>query len=254
MTKVAMNPKTHYDRISFEEFQKRAQDNSLSKYEKIGFPDDYRKGKEENIFNDISKKLKLDRKGLKILDIGCGCSDLANFIIKNAELYNQELFIMDSAEMLNLLPESKNIREIPGQFPKNYDLLKSYEDHFHAIICYSVIQHVILDTNPYSFIDKALNLLKPTGILLLGDIPNNSKRNRYFSSERGLKAHQDFVNSTEIPAPLVNYPDTFEKIDDGLLFGILMRYRGFGLETYIVPQADDLPMANRREDIIIFKN
>ena len=249
-----MESKLPYSRISFQEFQGRAQDPSLTKYEKIGFPDNYRKGKEQNIFLDLEQKLKLDREQLKILDIGCGCSDLVDLLITNSETKKQELILVDSQEMLDLLPNSSIAKKVPGQFPKCLDSLKEFQNELDVIIVYSVLQHIILDSNPYSFIDKALGLLKSTGVLLLGDIPNNSKRNRFFESERGQKFHEEYTDSSEAPLPIINYPDTFEKIDDGLLFGILMRYRGFGFETYILPQPDGLPMASRREDIIIVKN
>ena len=41
------------------------------------------------------------------------------------------------------------------------------------------------------------------------------------------------------------------KIDDAVVFSILGRARAAGFDAYVVPQAPDLPMANRREDILI---
>jgi hypothetical protein len=43
------------------------------------------------------------------------------------------------------------------------------------------------------------------------------------------------------------------KIDDSVLLGLILRARGAGYEGYLVPQPDNLPMANRREDILIRK-
>jgi hypothetical protein len=67
-----------YDRfknITFEGFREFAKDESLSKYEKIGFPDSYREGMEENIFADIKGKLgNLCKRNKVIMDIGPGCS------------------------------------------------------------------------------------------------------------------------------------------------------------------------------------
>ena len=40
--------------FTFEDFKKRASNTSLSKWEKIGFPDSYRKGVEEHIYFDIN--------------------------------------------------------------------------------------------------------------------------------------------------------------------------------------------------------
>ena len=66
--------------FTFESFKDRANNNSLSKWEKIGFPDGYRKDLEFAIFEDISYKTRLASAG-SILDIGCGCSELVEHII-----------------------------------------------------------------------------------------------------------------------------------------------------------------------------
>ena len=46
-----------FTNIGFEDFRALAQDASLSKYERIGFPDSYREGLEQCIFADILGKL-----------------------------------------------------------------------------------------------------------------------------------------------------------------------------------------------------
>ena len=46
-------------RPTFDDLRKFAQDDSLSKYEKIGFPASYRQGKEEFIFQSIVANLPL---------------------------------------------------------------------------------------------------------------------------------------------------------------------------------------------------
>ena len=43
----------------------------------------------------------------------------------------------------------------------------------------------------------------------------------------------------------------FEQIDDGIMIGLLARARNFGYDAYLVPQNSNLPMANRREDLLI---
>ncbi|MCW3108755.1 MAG: hypothetical protein JWQ09_3261, partial [Segetibacter sp.] len=64
--------------FKFEDFIPLVKDSGLSKYQKIGFPDDYRKGKEAYIFEDIVQKLEFDvtKPGQTLLDIGPGCSEL----------------------------------------------------------------------------------------------------------------------------------------------------------------------------------
>lgn len=43
--------------LSFDDFRNRALDSSLSRHEKVEFPDSYREGKEVAIFEDIKSKL-----------------------------------------------------------------------------------------------------------------------------------------------------------------------------------------------------
>ena len=237
--------------MTFERFKEMAKDKHLSKFEKIGFPDEYRSNKEVEIFRDITEKLKLQREGLKVADIGCGCSELPELIIRNAALHHQHLTMIDSEEMLNELPTG-NYEKVYGRFPEE-TLPTMQNQRFDAILIYSVLQHVILDQNPYKFIDAACKLLEPGGLLLLGDIPNISKRDRFFSSKAGLEFHKAYTKSDSSP-PISDERLIEDKVDDSLILGILMRYRFAGYEVYLVPQSEKLPMANRREDVIIMSN
>ena len=76
---------TNYDRfknLTFEGFKKLALDPALSPYEKIGFPNTYRAGKEKQIFLDVTAKLKnLRQKNKVVIDIGSGCSELPLMLI-----------------------------------------------------------------------------------------------------------------------------------------------------------------------------
>lgn len=248
------NNKSKFDRfnkkINFQAFRALAIDDTNSVHEKIGFPDEYRNGFEEHIYKDMAVKLDLTRQGISLLDIGCGCSDLAQLIIERCVEQGQRLYMLDSQEMLNLLPGS-DFQKIVGQFPKETKIDESLR--FDAILIYSVLQHVILDMNPFTFIDEAVSLLKPEGRLLIGDIPNVSKRNRFFSSEAGIRFHQEFTLSDTMPT-IFDGQILSEKIDDSMVLAILSRYRNFGFDTYLVKQSPELPMSNRREDILIIRN
>jgi len=239
----------------FEDFKHLATDSSLSKYEKIGFPDSYREGKEEAIFTDIINKLQIrNGQGQILLDIGPGCSDLPNMIHKYAISKGCKIVLVDSKEMLNALPNNQDTTKYVGQFPNEVsELLVSYQNSIDYIVTYSTLVCVFYDQCIFKFIDAAVLLLKPGGRLLIGDIPNISKRKRFFSSEAGKQFHKDFMKTDEEPhvEHLQLEPG---QIDDGVITGILHRYRGFGYDTYLLPQSNDLPFANRREDILIVRN
>lgn len=66
-----------FKNLTFDDFKRLARDDSLSRYEKIGFPNSYREGKEERIFLDITHKLRnLNKRNKVVMDIGPGCSGL----------------------------------------------------------------------------------------------------------------------------------------------------------------------------------
>lgn len=246
----------HYQRFSklgFDDFRKMASDESLSRYEKIGFPDEYRKGKENLIFDDIRRKMPaLDLSSKVILDIGPGCSDLAHYLIEHSEANAQQLVLVDSEEMLRLLPESPAVRKVAAYYPNCPELLEDLAGRVDAIICYSVFHYIFEESNTWDFLDLSLALLAPGGRFLIGDIPNISKRKRFFASETGIRHHKAFMQTDE--APIVEFnriePDT---IDDSVVMALIMRARLAGFDAYVVQQSDDLPMANRREDILIVR-
>jgi hypothetical protein len=77
--------------LDFRGFAELAKDATLSKYEKIGFPDSYRAGYEEAIFSDVSAKLtNLQRAHQLALDIGPECSDLPATMIELCERQRHE--------------------------------------------------------------------------------------------------------------------------------------------------------------------
>ncbi len=237
----------------FDDFRKMALDPSLSKYEKIGFPDAYRKGQEAAIFADIQGKLtNLGTEGGKVLDIGPGCSDLPAMMIEQATDRSQQLYFIDSPEMLDLVADRDNLHKIPGAFPSTDEFIEQSRETFDAILVYSVLQYIFVEFPLHRFLDAALSLLAPKGQLLLGDIPNISKRKRFFASKTGQDFHKAFTQTDDNPDVVFNCIE-FDKMDDTVLDSIVQRARLQGFDAYIVPQGPLLPMANRREDILIVR-
>ena len=240
-----------FAKLKFDDFRHMAKDKSLSKYEKIGFPDNYRDGYDEAIFKDILLKLpNLKKRNQTILDIGPGCSNLAFILIEYARKQEHELTLVDSQEMLDQLPDEPFIRKIAAYYPKCSELFQSYSKKIDVILSYSVLHYIFVESNLWEFLDKSLSLLSHGGEMLMGDIPNISKRKRFFSSPEGIRFHQNFTGTKELPELNYNNIEN-EHIDDSVLFSMIMRTRSSGFDAYILPQSDELPMANRREDILI---
>ncbi|MBM7866620.1 SAM-dependent methyltransferase [Heliobacterium gestii] len=245
---------TRFRNLTFEGFRELACDPSLTRYERIGFPNSYREGKEEDIFIDILGKLpNLAKNEKTVLDIGPGCSELPYMLIEQCRNRGHKLILIDSEEMLQLLPDEPFIKKIPACFPAGCrQFISEYVEKVDVILTYSVFHYVFAEMNPFDFLDSAISLLCNNGEMLIGDIPNISKRKRFFSSPTGVAFHRNFTGRNDTPEVRYNTID-FGEVDDSVLFSLMQRCRMFGCDAYLMPQADNLPMANRREDFLIKK-
>jgi SAM-dependent methyltransferase len=245
-----MSDLTRFASLTFADFRRMALDGSLPPNERIGFPDSYRAGKDQAIFDDIITKLPALRDtGKTVADIGCGCSTLPRLLIELCERRGNHLVLIDSEEMLSQLPDSPAAAKRAGSFPldQGVDELTGNVD---AVLVYSVLHYVFAEGNVWGFIDRALELLAPGGRLLVGDVPNISKRKRFFGSDAGRRFHREFMHTQDDPEVMFNVLEP-GAIDDAVVLAIMSRARLAGFDAYVVPQDDELPMSNRREDIII---
>lgn len=240
-----------FDDLGYEDFRRLAVDDSLSRYERIGFPDSYRQGFEPAIFADIRRKLTLlETEGKMVLDIGPGCSELPELLIQHCSMHSHKLWLVDSEEMLARLPDGNDVEKIAAMYPYCPEFLKASRGSLDVILCYSVLHYMLVDVGFVRFLDQSLELLAPGGQLLIGDIPNVSKRKRFFASETGRRFHRQFMKTKEDITVDFNTIE-HDRIDDSIVMMILQRSRHAGFDAYVMPQDPDLPMANRREDVLI---
>ncbi len=247
-----MSHKVPFNDLTFEEFQELAGNEKLSHHEKVGFPNEYREGKEKAIFTDVRSKLgALGKTERTILEIGPGCSQLPMMLVELGRERSHCLHFADSAEMLAHLPDGEGIQKWPGRYPQEMSaLFEQLGGRVDVVIAYSVIQYVFSGGNLWDFLDRTLFLLAEGGEILLGDIPNISMRKRFFSSTEGTECHRRYTGRDELPDVRFNQLEG-GRMDDSVVMAILARARAQGFHAWVVPQAAELPMANRREDILI---
>jgi hypothetical protein len=186
-----------------------------------------------------------------VVDIGSGGGNLGAVMIEHCAAQGHRLVQVDSPEMLALLPEAPHAERVPGRFPDECEeLLAELGGSAHCVLAYGVLSCVYAEANVFDFVDRAAELLADGGQLLLGDLPNISKRKRFFASETGVRFHREFMETSERPAVEFNVLEA-GAIDDAVMLAIVSRCRSAGFEAYVVPQADGLPFANRREDILV---
>lgn len=249
-----MSDKIPFHELTFDKFRELAQSEQLSHHEKVGFPTDYREGREELIFADVLAKLRsLDGEGKTILEVGPGCSRLPVMLAAVCKERGHRLHFVDSPEMLAQLPDEESICKWPGRYPDDVGaLFAQFKGRVDTIIAYSVIQYVFAEGNLWDFLDRTLFLLADGGEILLGDVPNATMRKRFFSSAAGAQCHREYTGRDELPEVRFNQIEPGQ-MDDSVVLAILSRARAQGFHAWVVPQREDLPMANRREDILIRK-
>ena len=240
--------------LNYDRFRELARNANISANGKIGFPDDYRIGFETAIIADIELKLPaLQNAGATIIDIGPGCS-IAQTIIQRCAERKQRIVLVDSSEMLDCLPDLAGVTiKCPGKFPENLAAVESATGKkADALICYSVLHYMYVDTNLFDVLDGIMSLLAEGGRALIGDIPNFSKRRRFFATDRGRLFHKAFMQTNTPPDVRFNEPVP-GKIDDAVLMGLMQRAQTAGCDAYLLPQPANLPLANRRDDLLIVR-
>jgi len=246
----SLPPHERFGNLDYEAFQRMAGDSTLTPHERSGFPSELREGAESVIRTDIVAKLPVVAlPGATVVDIGCGANPLTDSLIELCNRLGHRLTLVDSPEVLRHHRAKKSVTLVAGRFPDTPKLLSDLEGRCDAVLAYSVLQYTFKNMGVHAFVDAALTLLAPGGRLLLGDLPNASMRRRFLASEAGRRHHHAQTGEDENP-PLMWPKLPAGEIDDAVIFGLLARARDAGFHAWLVPQDANLPMANRREDLI----
>ena len=242
-------------RISFDNYGKRAQ--ILNNYTSISGRYTFQKEAEKYILWDIIEKLII-KPDDTCLDIGCGVGNILiplSFLVKKITGIDHNLVI---EKLKTRFTDSIDIEVISGNF-LDLDLKNTYT----KIIVYSVL-HCLEDENEViKFIDKTISLLPPDGKVLFGDIPNESKKERFLSTAYGsnflkewskvLQKHKETHHSEILNLQKLEDDNKLVKFNDEFVLKIVSFLRNKGYHAYIIPQSPGLPFYYTREDILVEK-
>lgn len=203
--------------------------------------------------NEIMDKLSLTAND-RLLDIGSGIGA----VTVPLSYFVQSVTAVDHADVLARMPERPNIEKVPGDF-LSVDL---GQRRFTKALAYSVVHYLATHDQIAELVVRAMSVLEDGGLFLIGDVPNDSYRERYVSTypgqlrviDLGLRMVETEAEKQRIESVLRTPSDTKMPAfnDDSLMF-IMGQVRKAGHHAWILRQALGLPFHHAREDILIQK-
>jgi len=213
----------------------------------------FQEAAERHILKDVIRKLQ-PLPEHRMLDIGCGSGAL---LIPMSFLVAQVTGLDHPATIARLAAKfsAENVELVGGRFPET-----RLGDSFERIVAYSVLHYLADQEAVKQFALAAAGKLSSGGRLMLGDIPNKDRQNRYRLSEAGkagelqwarLKAQQ--AGDEDQAAVELKLRDAHQigAFTDADLLALIQFLRSSGFEAYLMPQPRDLPFGETREDIIV---
>lgn len=128
--------------------------------------------------------------------------------------------------------------------------------HFDKILIYSVLHYMSNRDEVLNFIERTLYIFKPDGRMLLGDVPNISKKFCFGNSKSGQEMAKNWaeqmkgagsshlLKKMESDSQLITF-------DNALVLGLMAFIRGKGFEAFLLLQPIDLLFGGSREDILV---
>jgi ubiquinone/menaquinone biosynthesis C-methylase UbiE len=213
----------------------------------------FHKKLEKKIAEEIRRKLELSKTDT-LLEIGCGPGNLLDHLqnhVGSAVGIDHPNILRRAREKLGACP---NIELYPGNW---FDI--SIERTFDKILIYSVIHCLQSFNDLIYFLEKAIAVLRQGGRMLIGDIPNTNKMERFRQSnvfeiiekEYREKASKSKQYGKIIENIFKKVDQNTLKIDDELILKLVAKFRQQGLDAYLLNQDLKLPFGYTREDILI---
>lgn len=183
---------------------------------------------------DVSAKLGLQPHH-SLLEIGCGPC----LVLKDLAPLVRRCVGVDFQSQIELASVSANCELIGGRFEEI-----ELDESFDRILIYSVIHVLPSFEDAQQFVAKAVGLLTPDGLLLVGDIPNSDLKAQFIASDFGKRFVVDWSRNLEHaqePVPLPNAICSFTQSQIERLSHNVTRLK----------QPPNLPFGYTREDVLI---
>ena len=206
---------------------------------------------ERLIVMDIMEKLDIGPDD-RLLEIGCGPGNLLiplSFMVQSAVGIDHP----DVCKFLKSRFSDPKVHTIGCNF---LDYEPAGDEEFDKILMYSVVNTLTDHDEAVEFIDKAVGLVAAGGRLLLGDIANIDRKNRFARSETGkifeAEWEKKMADTPRAPQQCeLRRDDKVFQANDCFVVSLMQRYRARGFDTCVRAQPPDLPFGRTREDLLV---
>jgi hypothetical protein len=239
-------PELDESRGGFGVFSERATSPlGIDPYWRVGFDAGCREGFEglivQSIVDAVSRVSGDKPFGAgSLVDIGSGASPLTDAFTELARSWGMRHVVVDSREMLSHLSPDPTRFEVAGRFPDIALEVARAAPVPRVVIAYSVLQYVFREGIANSFIDRAVDLVEPGGVVILGDLPNRDQRIR---QKQALGQCICSGDMDPVARP----------IGDEELINIYRQATSLGGQCFFLPQDGRLPLSRHRTDVMILR-
>ncbi len=183
---------------------------------------------------DIVNKLELDADNISLIDVGCGNAYLLTF-------FADKLSHITGVDYAQSMIDVARVNIPDGSFHVgNASSVLFDDDSFDRTLCYSIFHYFRSDEQVYETIDNLIRITKPGGIVLIGDLLDNSK-------EVEIKSGSDL--EIEATLPLIKRYSQWRFIDyDAVLTHLNGRVKKAGL----LAQPETFQTSSYRKDLKIW--
>jgi 2-polyprenyl-3-methyl-5-hydroxy-6-metoxy-1,4-benzoquinol methylase len=201
---------------------------------------------ERLILRDVLTKLR-PRPTDEVIDVGCGVGSL----LIPLSFFVHRIVGIDHPDVIARVrtrASPETVELIGGDF-----LDVDIAGPFDRILIYGVVPALPDESTVLRFVDKALELLRPDGRMLIGDINNRDKKRRFQRSRHGQAFEEAWKKQmagepgTEVV--LASQPSV--DVTDELVARLFLHIRMKGWHAYVLEQPVDLPFGRTREDILV---
>jgi len=207
------------------------------------------------IVNDVAKTLAVND-STALLEIGCNAGALLLPLagrVKTATGIDHP----NCLEKCRAAGPPANLNLVAGPWPEASARL---EGKFDAILIYSVVQCVPGAEAAREFLDKAVEFLAPGGRMLVGDLPNADKKQRFLSTDFGRSFEEQYIqrraqavdaDRQAMQKAFQQAPPMTDFVNDRFLLDLCSHFRARGFHAYLLPQGTAVPFHMTREDLLV---